>query len=86
LGDFGETKVLGVLTYVLLHDPDENVRLEAADKLGDLHHPYSLDALTKALKDVSPLVRKEAIEGLKKIKKKNKPEDENKGKPENRDE
>lgn len=86
LGDFGETKVLGVLTYVLLHDPDENVRLEAADVLGDLHHPYSLDALTKALKDVSPLVRKEAIEGLKKIKKKNKPEDENKGKPENKDE
>ena len=49
-------------------------------------NPYSLDALTKALKDVSPLVRKEAIEGLKKIKKKNKPEDENKGKPENKDE
>ncbi len=80
LGDFGETKVLGVLTYVLLHDPNENVRMEAADELGDLHHPYSLDVLAKALKDVSPLVRKEAIEGLKKIKKKNKPEDQNEGK------
>ncbi len=86
LGDFGETKVLGVLTYVLLHDPNENVRMEAADELGDLHHPYSLDVLTKALKDVSPLVRKGAIEGLRKIKKKNKPEDQNKGKPENREE
>ena len=86
LGDFGEIKVLGVLTYVLLHDPNENVRMEAADELGDLHHPYSLDVLAKALKDVSPLVRKEAIEGLKKIKKKNKPEDQNKGKPENGEE
>ena len=26
LGDFGEKKVLGVLTYVLLNDPDEEVR------------------------------------------------------------
>ncbi len=86
LGDFGETKVLGVLTYVLLNDPDENVRLEAANELGNLHHPYSLDVLTKALKDVSPLVRKGAIEGLRKIKNKNKPEDQNKGKPENREE
>ncbi|MFX1314333.1 MAG: HEAT repeat domain-containing protein [Promethearchaeota archaeon] len=86
LGDFGDTKVLGVLTYVLLNDPDENVRMEAADELGDLHHPYSLKALTKALKDVSPLVRKEAIEGLKKIKKKVKTEDQNKGKPESRNE
>ena len=86
LGDFGETKVLGVLTFVLLNDPDETVRLEAADELGDLHHPYSMDALTKALKDESPLVRKEAIEGLKKIKKKVKPEKQTRGKPEEREE
>ena len=72
LGDFGDTKVLGVLTYVLFNDPDEEVRCEAADELGDLHHIYSLDALTKALKDPSGAVRKEAIEGLKKIKNKNK--------------
>ncbi len=85
LGGFGEKKVLGVLTYVLLNDPDENVRREAADELGDLHHPYSLNALAKALKDVSPLVRKEAIEGLKKIKKKVKPEKQLKGKPEERE-
>ncbi|KKM24837.1 hypothetical protein LCGC14_1601120 [marine sediment metagenome] len=85
LGDFGEKNVLGVLTYVLLNDPDENVRKEAADELGDLHHPYSLDALAKALKDVSPMVRKEAIEGLKKIKKKIKPEKQFKGKPEERE-
>ena len=38
----------------------------------------------KILEDVSPLVRKEAIEGLKKIKKKNKPEKHYKGKPEER--
>ena len=68
LGSFSDTKVLGVLTYVLFNDPNEEVRMEAADELGDLHHPYSLDALTKALKDPSALVRKEAIEGLKKIK------------------
>jgi len=86
LGDFGDTKVLGVLTYVMLNDPDENVRMEAADELGDLHHPYSLDAFSKALKDESPLVRKEAIEGLKKIKKKTKPKEEIKGKPEEREE
>ncbi|MHA2006635.1 MAG: HEAT repeat domain-containing protein [Promethearchaeota archaeon] len=86
LGDFGETKVLGVLTFVLLNDPDESVRLEAADELGDLHHPYSMDALTQALKDESPLVRKEAIEGLKKIKKKVKPEKQVRGKPEEREE
>ena len=72
LGDFGDTKVLGVLTYVLFNDPDEDVRCEAADELGDLHHVYSLEALTKAMKDPSAKVRKEAIEGLKKIKNKNK--------------
>lgn len=81
LGDFGDTKVLGILTYMLFNDPNEEVRAEAADELGDLHHPYSLDALTKALKDPSALVRKEAIEGLKKIKNKNKPK-EKKEKPE----
>ncbi|MHA2283777.1 MAG: HEAT repeat domain-containing protein [Promethearchaeota archaeon] len=84
LGDFGEKKVLGVLSYVLLNDPNEEVRKEAADELGDLHHPYSMDVLSKALKDESPLVRKEAIEGLKKIKRKIKPEKQYKGKPEER--
>jgi hypothetical protein len=84
LGDFGDTRVLGVLTYVLLNDPDENVRKEAADELGDLHHPYSLDALSKALKDESAIVRKEAIEGLKKIKKKTKSKEIDEGKPESR--
>lgn len=82
LGDFGDTKVLGVLTYVLLNDPDEHVRKEAADELGDLHHPYSLDALALALKDESAIVRKEAIEGLKKIKNKTKPKEREEGKPE----
>ena len=84
LGSFGEKKVLGVLSYVLLNDSNEEVRKEAADELGDLHHPYSMDVLAKALKDESPLVRKEAIEGLKKIKKKIKPEKQHKGKPEER--
>ena len=80
LGDIGDTKVLGVLTYVMLHDPDPEVRREAVDELGDLHHPYSLDALAKALKDESAQVRKEAIEGLKKIKKKVKEKEMEKGK------
>jgi len=84
LGDFEDKRVLGVLTYVLLNDPDENVRKEAADELGDIHHSYSLDALTKALKDESAIVRKEAIEGLKKIKKKIKSKEMEKGKPESR--
>jgi len=75
LGEFGEHEVLGVLAYVLLNDPDENVRKKAADELGDLHHPISLEVLAKGLKDRSPIVRKEAIEGLKKIKKKNKPKE-----------
>ena len=70
LGDYEELQILGVLTHVLLNDPDETVRKEAADELGNLHHPFSLETLSKALKDESPLVRKEAIEGLKKIKKK----------------
>jgi len=74
LGDLGENEVLGVFAYILLNDRDEIVRKEAADELGDFHHPHSLDVLAKALKDPSPIVRKEAIEGLKKIKKKNKPE------------
>jgi HEAT repeat protein len=52
----------------------ELVRKEAANELGDIHHPHSLDVLAKALKDRSPSVRKEAIEGLKKIKQMNKPE------------
>ncbi len=75
LGDFEEKSILGVLTYVLMNDPDENVRKAAADELGDIHHPYSLDALAKALKDESAIVRKEAIEGLKKIKKNIKPQE-----------
>jgi len=75
LGDFGDKRVLGVLTYVLLNDPDENVRKEAADELGDLHHPFSLEALAKALKDESAIVRKAAIEGLKKLKKMSKPKE-----------
>ena len=82
LGNFKDTKVLGVLTYVLLNDPNEKVRKQAADELGDLHHPYSLEALKLALKDKSAVVRKEAIEGLKKIKEKNKEEKMDKGKPE----
>ena len=74
LGDLGENEVLGVFAYILLNDSDEEVRREAADELGEFHHPHSLDVLAKALKDHSPIVRKEAIEGLKRIKKKNKPE------------
>jgi len=85
LGDFGDNTVLGVLTYVLLNDPDENVRKEAADELGNLHHPYSLNVLAKALKDESALVRKEAIKGLKKIKKKTKTKEIHEGKPESRE-
>jgi len=71
IGNFGDKNVLGVLTYILLNDPDENVRKKAADELGNLHHPFSIGALSLALKDESSLVRKKAIEGLKKIKKKN---------------
>jgi hypothetical protein len=74
LGDFGEYEVLGVLAYILLNDPNESVRREAAEKIGDLHHIISLDILAKSLKDRSSIVRKEAIEGLKKIKKKNEPQ------------
>ena len=74
LGELGENEVLGIFAYILLNDRDALVRKEAADELGDFHHPHSLDVLAKALKDPSPIVRKEAIEGLKKIKKKNKPE------------
>ncbi|TKJ19174.1 MAG: hypothetical protein CEE42_15885 [Promethearchaeota archaeon Loki_b31] len=74
LGELGDNEVLGVLAYILLNDAHEIVRKEAADELGDLHHPHSLDVLAKALKDRNPSVRKEAIEGLKKIKQMNKPE------------
>lgn len=86
LGGFEDTKNLGVITWVLLNDPDWKVRKEAADELGDIAHPYSMDALAKAMKDPHPEVREEAIEGLKKIKEKNKPEDQNKGKAKEREE
>ena len=69
IGEFGENDIIGLLSYILLNDPDESVRIETASELGKLHHPYSLDVLAKALKDKSALVRKEAIEGLKNIKK-----------------
>ena len=75
LGELGDNEVLGVLAYILLNDAHESVRKEAADELGNIHHPHSLDVLAKALKDRSPTVRKEAIEGLKKIKQMNKPEE-----------
>lgn len=86
MGSFKDTRVLGVLTWILLNDPDENVRKEAADELGDIHHPYSLEVLSKALKDPSPIVRKEAIEGLKKIKKKEKKDKLDEGKAKEREE
>ncbi|MHA1747397.1 MAG: HEAT repeat domain-containing protein, partial [Promethearchaeota archaeon] len=69
IGEFSETDIIGLLSYILLNDPDESVRKEAAFELGKLHHPYSLDVFAKALKDKSAAVRKEAIEGLKNIKK-----------------
>jgi len=75
LGGFKEEKVLGVLTRVLLNDSDDKVRKEAADEIGDLHHQISTNALKKALNDESENVRKEVIKGLKKIKEKNKSED-----------
>ena len=74
LGELGDNEILGVLAYVLLNDAHELVRKEAANELGDIHHPHSLDVIAKALKDRSPSVRKEAIEGLKKIKQMNKSE------------
>jgi len=74
LGELGDNEILGVLAYILLNDAHELVRKEAANELGDIHHPHTLDVLAKALKDRSPSVRKEAIEGLKKIKQMNKPE------------
>jgi len=49
------------------------------------YYPYSLDALAKALKDESALVRKEAIEGLKKIKKRTKEKELDEGKLETRE-
>ena len=76
LGGFKDTKLLGLLTYILINDPDEEVRREAADELGDIHHPLSMEALSGALKDPSSLVRKEALQGLKKIKEKDKPKKE----------
>ena len=84
LGSFKDKGLLGVLTYVLFNDPDPICRKEAADELGDIHHRYSLEALAAALKDEDAEVRKEAIEGLKKIKEKNKPKKLEKGKPEER--
>ncbi len=84
LGSFKDKALLGVLTYVLFNDPDPICRKEAADELGDIHHRYSLEALAAALKDEDAEVRKEAIEGLKKIKEKNKPKKLEKGKPEER--
>ena len=69
LAEIGEYEILGVLSYILLSDPNEEVRGEAANELGKLHHPYSLDVFAEALKDKSPIVRKKAIEGLKNIKK-----------------
>ena len=84
IGGFKDKKALGLLTYVLFNDPDPRCRKEAADELGDLHHPYSLEALAKALQDKDPEVRKEAIEGLKKIKEHTKDKEQKKGKPEER--
>jgi len=72
LGDFEETKILGLLAYILLYDTDEEVRKEAADEIGDMHHELSLEVLKQATEDPSASVRKEAIEGLKKIKERRK--------------
>lgn len=68
IGENKDVKVLGILTHALLNDPDEAVRKEAADELGDFKNSISVYALEKAAKDESENVKKEAIEGLKKIK------------------
>lgn len=81
LAEVGEYEILGVLSYILLNDPNEDVRSEAANELGKLHHPYSLDVFAEALKDRSPIVRKKAIEGLKNIKKMTKKREHSEKKP-----
>jgi hypothetical protein len=75
IGDLGENDVLGILTYILINDIDAFVRKEAADELGKKHNSISIDILTRTLKDRSPIVRKQAIEALKKIKKMAKPQE-----------
>lgn len=82
LGNFKELSVLGVLTYALLNDPDETVRKEAAEELGNLANPLSLNPISRALKDISPNVRKKAIDGLKKIRGNVKPKETNDGEEE----
>ena len=42
LGNFGDTKVLGVLTYVMLHDTDPEVRREVPSVPGGGAHPHDM--------------------------------------------
>ena len=50
----------------LRKDPDENVRLKAAEALGQMQPPpvEAVPALIKALKDKSSIVRNAAVEAL----------------------
>lgn len=71
LGDSEDLSVLPVIEFSLLNDPEPVVRIEAAEEIGDIHHPSSLISLTIAMEDNCPKVREEVMNSINKIQDKN---------------
>jgi HEAT repeat protein len=64
LGARDPERVVGVLVYVAKNDPDEMVRREAVETLGDLRGDDGLKALRVLQKSSDPAVRSEVAETL----------------------
>ena len=64
LGERGAASAVDPLIQMLKNDPNADARSQAASALGAIGDVRAADALTAALKDKEPDVRREAAMGL----------------------
>ena len=64
LGELEDVKSIELLSEVLLNDRDKDVRVAAADILGDIGGETAIDSLINALQDEDKEVRERVMEAL----------------------